>query len=189
MLIILALQRAVDSRLGRRENTQFLERFRYIIVASQLLNGHVNVSHYDGRLEADKSGGRPFSEDDDNSIFSKHYTTKPRLWLGSGGFVLVTSVMITWVFRGGSGGLNKARAITVLVFTFVTAVFLFTQARRKWLRTLRARSIEYVSIFVENSQTLDILASNAVTLIQEVELVSRGYRLYGSPDRFCRGSG
>lgn len=179
MLITFVLQRAVDSRLGRRENTQFLERFRYIIVASQLLNGHVNVSHYEGKPEANTSGGLPFAEDegDDASIFGQQYATKPRIWIGSGGFVLMTSVVISWVFRGGSG-FNKARAITVLVFTLVAAVVLFTQARRKWLRRLRAKSIEYVSIFVENSQTLDILASNAVTLIQEVELVSRGYRLY-----------
>ncbi|KAI5798878.1 Mysoin-binding motif of peroxisomes-domain-containing protein [Geopyxis carbonaria] len=166
--------RAVDSRLGRSENSRFLERFRYIIVASQLLNGHVNVSHYDRKPDTDQL----FSEEDPTTIFGQPLSKGRHYWVGSGGFVLVTSLVLSWVFRGTSGkGFSKARAICALLLSLMVAVFLFTQARRKWLRSLRKKSVEYAVMFVENSQTFDILASNAVTLIQEVELVSRGYRL------------
>lgn len=170
------LQRAVDSRLSRSENSRFLERFRYIIVASQLLNGNVNVAHYDQRKPVDP--GHLSAGDEDTSIFGQQFP-KARYWVGSGGFVIAASILISWVFRGSGGQkmFSKARAITALLLSFVVAVFLFTQARRKWLRHVRLKAIEYAVIFVENSQTFDILASNAVTLIQEVELVSRGYRL------------
>ncbi|CUS09056.1 unnamed protein product [Tuber aestivum] len=167
--------RAVDSRLSRSENSKFLERFRYIIVASQLLNEHVNVSHYDR-----KSGPGPFSLDGDASadIFGPQYA-KSRYWAGSGGCVLVVSLLLAWVLRGGNGrnGVSKGRAIAALLLSVMVAISLFAHARRRWLRSLRAKAIEIAALFVENSQTFDVLASNAVTLIQEVELVSRGYRL------------
>jgi hypothetical protein len=82
------------------------------------------------------------------------------------------------MFRGHSDGIfSKGRAMIAVIVTVVMGLFLFTRARRKWLRSLRLKAVEFAAIFVENSQTFDILASNAVTLIQEVELVSRGYRL------------
>jgi len=171
----LALQRTVDSRLGRSENARFLERFRYIIIASQLLNGHVNVSHYD------RSQEQLFSEDDHKAaIFGITATSaRARYWIGSGGSVLASSLVLSWIFRGhsGDGVFSKGRAVIAVIIIVVVGIFLFTRARRKWLRSLRLKAVEFAAVFVENSQTFDILASNAVTLIQEVELVSRGYRL------------
>ena len=174
LYLLTALQRTVDSRLGRRENSRFLERFRYIIVASQLLNGHVNVSHYDRNPDADNL----FSDDEKTPgiAFFGTSNSKVRNWAGSGGFVLATSLVLSWVFRG-NGTLSKGRAVVAVIVTAVVGIFLFTRARRKWLRSLRLKAVEFAAVFVENSQTFDILASNAVTMIQEVELVSRGYRL------------
>lgn len=43
---IRTLQRAVNSRLGRADNQRFLEHFRYLIVASQLLNEHTGQSSF-----------------------------------------------------------------------------------------------------------------------------------------------
>ncbi|KAI5847217.1 Mysoin-binding motif of peroxisomes-domain-containing protein [Morchella snyderi] len=167
--------KAVDSRLSRSENARFLERFRYVIVASQLLNEHVNVSHYDR-----KSGEVAPSLDEDASshIFASQYA-KSRYWAGSGGFVLAISLLLAWVLRGGNGsrGIGKGRAIAALMLSMMVAIFLFAHARRTWLRSLRSKAIEFATVFVQNSQSFDVLASNAVTLIQEVELVSRGYRL------------
>jgi len=45
------------------------------------------------------------------------------------------------------------------------------------MRGFRVRMIEAATWFVENCQVFDIVTSNAITLIQEVELVSRGYHL------------
>jgi hypothetical protein len=146
-----------------------------VIVASQLLSEHVNVSHYDR-----KSAPDPFSLDGDPStdIFGPQYA-KSRYWAGSGGCVLIVSLVLTWALRGGNGrgGISKGKTIAALLLSIMVAIFLFAHARRSWLRSLRAKAIEFAALFVENSQAFDVLASNAVTLIQEVELVSRGYRL------------
>jgi len=166
--VLTTIQKTVDSRLGRRENSRFLERFRYIIVASQLLNSHVNVSHYD------RDGEPPFSDDEKSTIFGNS-DSMIRYWVG-GGFALATSFILSWIFRGNSI-FTKGKAVIAVIITVVVGIFLFTRARRKWLRSLRLKAVEFAAVFVENSQTFDILASNAVTLIQEVELVSRGYRL------------
>lgn len=174
LCLLTALQRTVDSRLGRRENSRFLERFRYIIVASQLLNGHVNVSHYDRKPGTDNL----FCDDEKTSgsaLFGSP-NSRARYWAGSGGFVLATSLVLSWVFRG-NGTLSKGRAVIAVIVTVAIGIFLFTRTRRKWLRSLRLKAVEFAAVFVENSQTFDILASNAVTMVQEVELVSRGYRL------------
>ncbi|KAA8905478.1 Mysoin-binding motif of peroxisomes-domain-containing protein [Sphaerosporella brunnea] len=164
--------KTVDTRLSHSENSRFLERFRYIIIASQLLNGHVNVSHYD------RSQGQNFSEDDHKTaIFGNPYT-KVRYWVQSGGFLLASTLVLSWVFRGnGDGIFSKGRAVIAVIIIVIVGIALFTRARRKWLRSLRLKAVEFAAVFIENSQTFDILASNAVTLIQEVELVSRGYRL------------
>lgn len=145
-----------------------------MIVASQLLNEHVNVSHYDRKPTADPS---PF-DDDDSDIFGSQYA-RSRYWAGSGGCVFVVSLLLAWAWRvsNGKSGISKGKAIAALLLSAMVAVFLFTHARRRWLRSVRVKVIEFASLFVENSQAFDVLASNAVTLIQEVELVSRGYRL------------
>lgn len=130
----------------------------------------MNVSHYDRKLSADHL----FSEDEPTDFFGTQYA-KVRYWVGGGGFMIVSSLLLSWVWRGGS--INKGRAVAALMLSFVVAVFLFADARRRWLRSLRSKVIELAAQFVENSQAFDILASNAITLIQEVELVSRGYRL------------
>ncbi|KAL7272079.1 hypothetical protein RUND412_005130 [Rhizina undulata] len=167
--------KTIDTRLSNNENSRFLERFRYVIVASQLLNEHVNVSHYDRKVDID-----PLStEEDVSGIFGSQYA-RARYWVGSGGFVVVVSYMLSWLLKGGSSGrsgVSIGKASAALLMSMLVAILIFAQTRRKGLRSLRTRAIEFAVMFVENSQTFDVLASNAVTLIQEVELVSRGYRL------------
>jgi hypothetical protein len=147
-----------------------------VIVASQLLNEHVNVSHYDRKSTADPSS---FDDAASTDIFGPQYA-RSRYWAGSGGCVLVVSLLLAWALRvnNGKSGIGKGKAIAAFLLSAIVAIFLFTHARRTWLRSLRAKAIEFAVLFVENSQAFDVLTSNAVTLIQEVELVSRGYRLW-----------
>jgi hypothetical protein len=46
------------------------------------------------------------------------------------------------------------------------------------LQTLRQQTVENASALVTNLQAFEASTSSALALIQEVELVSRGYRLY-----------
>jgi integral membrane sensor domain MASE1 len=49
--------------------------------------------------------------------------------------------------------------------------------QRQWLRYRRGQALGEVTAFVSNSQDLDGASGAAFALIQEVELVSRGYRM------------
>lgn len=59
----------------------------------------------------------------------------------------------------------------------VMAVALYAYLRRKMLNDLRVQAVESASALTASAQSLDAAASETVTLIQEVELVSRGYRM------------
>ena len=66
-----------------------------------------------------------------------------------------------------------------------TAFYAF--AKRQWLKFLRHQAVEAASALVGNAQALDSVSSASVVLIQEVELVSRGYRLFAYPFPAGRG--
>lgn len=59
----------------------------------------------------------------------------------------------------------------------IAAVVLYAYSRRQKLVNLRVQAGEGASSVTSNAQNFDAVASAALTLIQEVELVSRGYRM------------
>ena len=73
---------------------------------------------------------------------------------------------------------SKSR--TLLVMLVFAAVFTagYTYMRRQWLQYLRQEAVKGASDLVTNLQAFEASTSSALALIQEVELVSRGYRLY-----------
>ena len=62
---------------------------------------------------------------------------------------------------------------------FAIALALYYYFRRQWLHYLRVQAIESASSLTTNAQYFDAAASAGITLIQEVELVSRGYNMCG----------
>ena len=64
-----------------------------------------------------------------------------------------------------------------LVALLISVVIIYAYMRRQWLQYLRQQTISEISIFVGIAQEFDHVAAGAMTLVQEVELVSRGYRL------------
>ncbi|KAH0544147.1 hypothetical protein FGG08_001592 [Glutinoglossum americanum] len=168
-----AFSRAINSRLGRAENAHFLEQFRYIIVASQLLSEHINVSHYDpkGYAQQERSTDLGSSEESQNPPFNLTVL----LATGVGAYVFVW--MIHWASGSGSSKPSKGRIIVVFSFSIIVATVLYAYARRQWLQYLRRQSVDAAGVFVQSSQAFDVAASASITLIQEVEIVSRGYRI------------
>lgn len=146
-----------------------MERFRYIIVASQLLNTH----SFHG------TGGHIHSRDaalpsPDAPQFGP-ITLAGAAVTASGGFTLAW--LINWT--RGSGNLSAGRwrmAIFLLVIT-LSAYIAYAYIRRQWLQYLRQQSLAEITDFVAVAQGLDSAAGGALTLVQEVELVSRGYRM------------
>lgn len=65
----------------------------------------------------------------------------------------------------------------VIVLVILLAVLGYAYVRRQWLQYLRHQALKEASDLVPKSQALDVAISATITLVQEVELVSRGYRM------------
>ena len=97
--------------------------------------------------------------------------------LTTAALALALAWIIKWFAEGGFSAFTKKRVPFVVVLAAV-AVFVFqAYMRRQWLRHVRDQASAEVTNFVSRAQDLDGATSAAVPLIQEVELVSRGYRL------------
>ncbi|KAL4806905.1 Mysoin-binding motif of peroxisomes-domain-containing protein [Aspergillus unguis] len=160
---------ALNSRLGRSDNERFLEQFGYVIVASQLLNEH-NAPSY-----ASANGVQS------NTTATDHPTISTTFGL-QGAFVTAsTSFSIAWLLhwsrpRTGTG-INPRKVGVLLVLVPVLGVLFYAFARRQWLKYLRHQAVDAAVLLIGNAQGFDSATSASVVFIQEVELVSRGYRM------------
>jgi len=159
---------AVASSIDRADNLKFIEKFRYTIVASQLLTG-VSIStnhHY---------GGRARGEGSDVTQDVVVPTSKGMVMTASG--ALLVAWIISWVYYGGLAQLTKKRVVFAAAILIAGASVSQLYMRQQGLRYLRQQALAEVIKFVSESQDFDSAASAALSLIQEVELVSRGYRI------------
>jgi len=161
--------KAVNSRLGRADNARFLERFRYIIVASQLLNAH----SYLGQAIQGQSGDAVLPTPDAPQIGA--ISLAGASVTGSVAFALVW--LIHWTRGGGSSSAGKGRMTVFLIIVILFATVSYAYMRRQWLQYLRQQSLAEISNLAVKAQELDSVIAAALTLVQEVELVSRGYRI------------
>lgn len=164
--LVFAQQKAVVSRIDRADNLKFIEQFRYTIVASQLLSGHSIATHHSHH-------NRPKDTPETTQTVA---VTSTGLF-ATAAAALVVAWVARWVCSGGYAHLTKKRvSFTALV---LVAVGVVSQAylRQQWLRYLRNQALGEVTTFVARSQDFDSASSAALSLIQEVELVSRGYRM------------
>jgi hypothetical protein len=86
--------------------------------------------------------------------------------------------IIHWVHRARSRGSASGRIVVAVTIFVVLTTSVYAYVRRQWLQYLRQQTLVETSSFVAKAQGLDTAISATVTLIQEVELVSRGYRMY-----------
>lgn len=167
-------QRALNSRLGRPDNTHFLEQFRYTIVASQLLSDHAHPSSY--KPSIDSSLGETETNPQSTQAESVALSWQGASSTGAIAFALVWS--LHWA-RGAGNALSGTLRIALVILVFGIALVLsYTFLRRHWLHYLRHQAVAGASSFVSTTQAYDGAATAAITLIQEVELVSRGYRMW-----------
>ncbi|KAL4763423.1 proliferating cell nuclear antigen, C-terminal domain-containing protein [Aspergillus foveolatus] len=160
---------ALNSRLGRNDNERFLEQFGYVIVASQLLNEH-SAPSYTSATDV-LSNTVPTDLPAISTTFGLQ-----------GAFVTAsTSFSIAWLLhwsrpRAGTG-INPRKVGVLLVLVPVLGVLFYAFARRQWLKYLRHQAVDAAVLLIGNAQGFDSAASASVVFIQEVELVSRGYRM------------
>lgn len=163
---------AIHGRLGWNKNAGFLEQFRYIIVASQLLNEHSQPATYKRQSPPPPPGDWPLkSEQECGSKLSP-------VGLAVTG---ATAIALAYLIKRLQGvkvsdyGITTIGIVASLIVLMATLLYYY--ARHQWLHYLRARSMENATLLTNNAQNFDAAASAAFTLIQEVELVSRGYNM------------
>ena len=163
------MQKAVNSRLGRADNARFLERFRYIIVASQLLNAHSIL-------------GQPgHGQSRDAAVVFPDAPQLGAFTLAGASVTASLAFGLAWLIHWTRGG-TDTRPGSGRMIIFVGAVMLlafisYAYMRRQWLQYLRLQSLTEISELVTKGQQFDRAVARALTLVQEVELVSRGYRM------------
>merc|ERR1712144_60869 len=140
-----------------------------IIVASQLLNAH----SYLGQAIQGQSGDAVLPTPDAPQIGA--ISLAGASVTGSVAFALVW--LIHWTRGGGSSSAGKGRMTVFLIIVILFATVSYAYMRRQWLQYLRQQSLAEISNLAVKAQELDSVIAAALTLVQEVELVSRGYRI------------
>ena len=158
----------MNSRLGRADNERFLEHFRYLIVASQLLSEQGGLRT--AAIPNFAAEGRPSPQEFKVATTS----VSGAVLTGATAFILVW--LVHWS-RNRPSGSSRARTLVVLLAFAAVATAFYGDVRRQWLQHLRQQAVEGASALVTNMQAFETSTSSALALIQEVELVSRGYRL------------
>jgi hypothetical protein len=101
--------------------------------------------------------------------------------LAGAGVTAVLAFALAWLIHWtrGDGDFVAGRGRRA-VFLAVMGIFIvvgYAYIRRQWLQYLRQQTLVEISEFVGTAHDFDTAAAGALTLVQEVELVSRGYRM------------
>ncbi|EME38335.1 hypothetical protein DOTSEDRAFT_75773 [Dothistroma septosporum NZE10] len=159
-----------NANVGRADNAKFIEHFRYTIVASQLLNEYLDY----GAL-------KPSSTPTVGLDGAVHVTGTPtvKATLYGAAAAAAVALALAWLLQYSRARRVWTKSRVTLVLTvFVVAAFLgYQYMRREWLKTLRHQAVESVSVLANNWQAFELSSSSTLSFIQEVELVSKGYRL------------
>ncbi len=156
------------SRIDRADNLKFIEQFRYTIVASQLLSGHSIAGHQNYHSRQKDTPETP------QNVAAPTSTGL----LATAAAALVVAWAVKWLYSGGYAHLTKKRVSFSALVLVAVAVVSQAYLRQQWLRYLRNQALIEVTGFISRSQNFDSASSAALSLVQEVELVSRGYRLW-----------
>jgi hypothetical protein len=139
-------------------------------VASQLLNTHSFVGQINRGQSLDASIPVPDAPQLGNITLAGVAVTAS--------FAFALAWLIHWTRGGDNSTAGKGRVVIFLVLLVVFSVISYAYMRKQWLQYLRQQSLVEVSEFVSKAQDFDTVVAGALTLVQEVELVSRGYRMY-----------
>jgi hypothetical protein len=145
-------------------NEQFLERFHYVIVASQLLSD-------------EPKAGRQIQQDT--------VSTTSQFSIKAASVTAGISYSIAWLLHLLRRKYSSERPLAnswadLLVYTLVCiggCTILLWQARRQYLRFVREYAGSGLAQAVSQANNFDGVASEALRFIQEVEIVSRGYEI------------
>ncbi|KAI7904984.1 Mysoin-binding motif of peroxisomes-domain-containing protein [Cokeromyces recurvatus] len=165
--------------LPRTEESAFEEKFKYLIVTSPLLSETLSVHHhhhhhYNNNNNNSKQKKQqqqqfpelPFQATPTTTVMSSTTTTQ-----------LIASLAILFGIERYFLRPQKLPIITFLFSTSTSLFFYYRHRQRKSIRELYQVALDRVQSFMDHSDQLDTKMHRAFITIQEIELVSRGYRL------------
>ncbi|CAK7263181.1 hypothetical protein SEPCBS119000_000351 [Sporothrix epigloea] len=170
---------AVASTIGRIDNAQFTEKFRYTIITSHLLT----AASFGQHPQAPHPGASETPAENELALGTRSEDgAGARIPSATGIIVAVTSAFVfswtvRWVYRGGIAHLTKKTIVFGLIVLAGAVVVGNAYIRQQWLLYLRNSALAEVRAFVARSHDFDSAASASIAFIKEVELVSRGYRI------------
>lgn len=91
--------------------------------------------------------------------------------------IAVLAFALVWLVQWTKNGPKTSRIVLVLAFFAITALASYGYLRRQWLKSLRQEAVEAVSALTTNLQALELSTIATLSMVQEVELVSKGYRM------------
>lgn len=148
---------ALRQTLPHQENNRFLEKFRYIVVTSQLLSEQPPASS--------KAPNYP----DDRDLLPE------ATWATGGGCIVVVVGLFSWAVRKKAIFEGKARAMASFVATLCLVIFMYAHSRRRLLRIIRIKAVQAARQFVLSSQGFDAAIHKSLGVIHEVEFLAKGF--------------
>jgi len=107
--------------------------------------------------------------------------TQPPFHLRGAALTTLAAFAFVWVIKHSYHTISLNITWSELLFASVLGgilgVIVYAYTRRHLLLYMRRRAIEVASDLVANAQTFGSVATSILSLVQEVELVSRGYQL------------
>ena len=160
-------QAFVNITLDSEDNEHFLEHFRYQIIASQLLSDSA------GSVVAPT---QPSEHSPIRSPLPEVAATT------TGACVAATSAFIfVWIVHSmrhdGSAKQWGWRSAFAVCLTLTLTICIWGYATRSSILHLSRSVIDATSTLTTNLQSLNSTSHSLLSLVQEVELVSRGYRM------------
>lgn len=166
-----ACSSAVNSRVGRADNARFIEHFRYIIVASQLLNEYLDH----GSIPPGLLTNYGLDGSEESPMASVTISVYGAAATAAVAFMLV--YLVHWARHSRGAYASRGRIALALTVFAIFAFVGYAYMRRQWLKFLRRNAVTAASKLTASWQVFEMSSSSALSFIQEVELVSKGYRL------------
>lgn len=138
-----------------------------MIVASQLLNLQSYPSHTGNFRSTDLQTG--------DTLQTLSFTVTGVGTTALFAFLLAWS--IHWVRSGANSIIGLGRIVILLTVIGAAGVVFFAYLQRRRLQRIRHDTLVELSELIFAAYNIDNAAASAISLIQEVELVSRGYQM------------
>jgi Mysoin-binding motif of peroxisomes len=166
-----SIQCIIETGLSRTEDESFVDHFRYLIIASQLLSEQSRPGSFDPLLHTPGANTRPA----DVSVGATSL---------EGSIVAVAiSFALVWVIhwsthvRSSSLTSSWVRGCLAILFVAFGLVLVYVYSLRNASRRTHRSTTNAVSSFVDHAHTFDGVTSTSLKLVQEVEIVARGYEI------------